>query len=341
MESFLKDSKLDHLCDAMASSLTLEQSFALLEEGRPKLLDRLKELGVSKIPDRQAFAKAVANGRRELLGAGAPVVVCLYSTGLSPKEGRARMQPLLDAAAAAGIADHIVLDHVSEPPYAGACADFGAYVEALRGAVYDAGHGGRPWILISHSNGSVAAYGLARRVGPKVRAMYIIGRRPPSMPLLPDVFGVQTTADVRNLPAHELAQKMSTVYTNTVLQAFTSNPDESQWQPKIREAIEMARAQYSSPCVLCAAEDIEKAIATPGADVIPPSAVVSAPIFGIASKQETEAGETADKMEKWAALTSGGFKLERDLDAAHMDMPTHTRTIELSVKLLQPHLSSS
>ena len=63
MEAFLKSNSLDRLCDALNSTLTLDESVALLDEGRPALLAKLKELGVRKPPDLSAFAKAVANAR--------------------------------------------------------------------------------------------------------------------------------------------------------------------------------------------------------------------------------------------------------------------------------------
>ena len=149
-----------------------DEAFVLLAEGRPKLLDRLKELGVSKIPDRQAFAKAVANGKRELVGVGTPVLVATYPTGLSPADGRSLMQPIIDAASAAGFTDSIVLDHCNEPPYKGKCSTFEEYALALRETLYKtADFKWRPLVIVSHSNGSVGAYGLARLMQNKVRAL--------------------------------------------------------------------------------------------------------------------------------------------------------------------------
>ena len=130
MEAFLKDSKLDHLSDTL-STLALGDAIALLDHGRPKLLEKLKELGVTKLPDRQAVAKAIANGRRELVGVGTPILVVLYSTGLEPADGRTLMTPILEAAKAAGFTDSVVLDHCNEPPYKGKVTTFDEYTFAL------------------------------------------------------------------------------------------------------------------------------------------------------------------------------------------------------------------
>lgn len=337
----MKGAKLDHLCDALVSKLSIDDAFGLLDQGRPKLLDKLKELGVSKIPERQAFAKAIANGKRELVGAGLPVLVITYSTGLQPAEGRDLMKPIVEAAAAAGFVDSVVLDHCNEAPYKGTVSSNDEYARALRDTVYKAkeGYDGRPLVVVAHSNGTVGAYGLARLLGSKVRALCVLGRRPPSMPLLPDAIGVQTIAEVMALSAHDLAQRMSTAYDNAVLQGFTKNPDDSTWQPNIQRAVQISREQYGSPCVLCGAEEISAAICPPGADV-PAAARVSAPIFGVASKLETAQGETADKMEGWAQLTASSFELTRDVDAKHMDLPAHPKTIDAVLAALTPHLLS-
>ena len=80
MDGFLKDNGLERLSDQL-SALSITDALALLDEGRPKLMDKLKELGVTKPPDKQAFCKAVANGRRTIYGAGVPVLACTYSAG--------------------------------------------------------------------------------------------------------------------------------------------------------------------------------------------------------------------------------------------------------------------
>ena len=63
MEDFLISEGLQRLSEHLSSSLTILAAIALLDEGRPKLMDKLKELGVTKPPDKQAFCKAIANSR--------------------------------------------------------------------------------------------------------------------------------------------------------------------------------------------------------------------------------------------------------------------------------------
>jgi pimeloyl-ACP methyl ester carboxylesterase len=262
--------------------------------------------------------------------------VCLYSTGLSPKEGRELMRPLMDAAKGKGFKDQIVLDHCNEAPYEGKCKTHDEYIRALVENVYAAGADWRtrPWLIVGHSNGCVGAFGLARMLGPKVRALCILCRRPPSIPLLPDVLGLETCEEVLALPAHGLAQKIAVVYSNPTLLHYTKDPDEEKWNAGPRAAVHMARAQYSSPCMLCAAKEIAEVIGDPA------SAAISAPIVGIASAEETAQGETAEKMEEWRALSKGSFRLVRDVPAAHMDVPKHSQTIQVVLEALQPHLPS-
>ena len=244
------------------------------------------------------------------------------------------MQPLIDAAKAVGLPDSVVLDHSNEAPYAGKVSSFDEYVAALRDSVYAAGasFAGRPLVLVGHSNGTVGMYGLARLLKHKARLLVVLGRRPPSTPLIPDALGVHTTAEVHAMSAHDLAQAFSTNYENVIMKGYTANPDESKWQPQIRAAVEMARAQYGSPCTLCAAEHITAAICAPG-EPVPAAAKVLAPIVGIAAAKETPKGETAERMEAWRGLGANpdAFELTRDVDCAHMELPKHERTIALVV----------
>lgn len=92
MELFLADNKLEHLHDILVTKLTLDEAASVFEESRPKLLENLKELGVAKLPDRQAFAKAVSKRQREIAAGGA--------TTSSPPTGEVRA-PIASAAAPA------------------------------------------------------------------------------------------------------------------------------------------------------------------------------------------------------------------------------------------------
>ena len=339
MEAFLKDSKLDHLCDALSSTLSIDESLSLLEEGRPKLLARLKELGVRKPPDLSAFAKAVANGRRDLIGSGLPVVVCLYSAGMTIAGGRSLMKPMMDALASAGFKDQLTLDHHNEAPY-DACKTFDEYSKALHEALNaEPKFKGRPFVLVAHSHGSNGAYGLARLLGPKARILITIGRRPPTVELIGDVFGEPTCAGIAALPAQQFATMLGDAYTNAALVEAVTDKEESDWLPGFRESVAVAKAQYSSPCCLC---DISDMVAYFGEGVRsdPPvvdlGCVLRTPILGIAASAEEAKGETPEKMRKWAALTSAGFSLQEMEKCLHMELPRDARVIKAVVDAIKP-----
>ena len=338
MEVFLKDNQLDRLSAQLATTLTLSEALDLLEEGRTKLMDKLKELGVTKPPDKQAFCKAVANGRREVFGMGLPVLVCTYSAGVTPGYGRELMKPLLLACEAAGFTDQIVLDHQNMPPYT-ACKNHSEYVRALYDTVIKEkpDRAGRPWVLLAHSHGSTPAYSLARLLGRKCRQLCVLCRRAPHVELLADVFGTRTVEAFSALTNRQIGQALGNVYKNETLLMMTHAEDESKWAPSATESVLIARGQYAHPAGLCAADDITKEICAPGG-AVPPSAVCSAPFLVITTPQETAQGETKAKTAPWAALTSAACQME-EVDAPHMDVPKKEEAIALVVGALKPHVA--
>lgn len=335
MDRLLKDAKLEHLCEQLAS-LEINEVFSLLDQGRPKLLERLKDAGVVKLPERQAVAKAAAVLRRDYFGSGQPLLLCLYSAGVPVKSGHDLMKPILTAAKAAGIEDQLVLDHHNEPPY-DKCASADEYLGMLEATINEVPtRRNRPLVIVAHSHGSVAAYGLARRLAPQVRALCILARRPPTRELLNDVFGVATCPEIARMHLAELAQKLAAVYKNEVLAAATKTPDTSRWGPVFVDAIRIAQAQYSSRCSLCDAADIQASLGVDTPGTVPPSCVLSCPILAVASSQETEQGESESKMSEWRALTTNeAFRLER-VDAAHMSIPTTQSVISMVVDFVKP-----
>ena len=48
MDAFLKENELDHLCDVLGT-FSLQDSLAILDEGRPKLLEKLKLFTVESL----------------------------------------------------------------------------------------------------------------------------------------------------------------------------------------------------------------------------------------------------------------------------------------------------
>ena len=322
MEAFLKSNSLDRLCDALNSTLTLDESVALLDEGRPALLAKLKELGVRKPPDLSAFAKAVANARREIMGSGAPVLVCMYSAGVTQTSGNSLLAPCISAAKAKGLTDVVVLDHHNFPPF-DAHTDFTVYVQALYDTVIagQADRATRPWVLLAHSHGATGCYGLARLLGPRLRAFVVLGRRAAHVELIDDVFGCATGQAIKELGLHKLTQQLARVYVNPTLEAATSDEDASKWLPMFKEVADIVMAQYSSPVSLCDAEGIEKAIGSSPVKI-------GAPITAVVSRTETEKGETREKVARWAELTKGAFALEV-AECDHMDLPANPAVIKL------------
>ncbi|KAL3912488.1 MAG: hypothetical protein SGPRY_008321 [Prymnesium sp.] len=334
MDELLVSAGLSRLSERL-SSLSLAEALALLEEGRPSLLARLAQLGLTSPPDKQAVCKAVALKRRHMCGVGLPVLVCAYSSGVTRSVGRTIMQPLLSACAEIGLSDQIVVDHHNEPEYC-TSSTLSEYAARLRDTVIreKPDREQRPWVLLAHSHGCVAAYGLARLLGPQVRHMCILCCRAPTIEMLHDVFGVRTCEEVGMIPDRQFAHSLGSAYANETLLAMTKTEDSSNWSSSARETIEIARSQYMSPVGLCSMIDIVKEIGL--RDELPASAILKAPMLVITTPRETDRGETEPKTAAWAELTSGACQMEQ-VDEAHMEVPTHSRTIMLVVKALKPY----
>ena len=334
MESFLKDNKLDHLCDALAAKLTVNEAIDLLAEGRPALLAKCKELGVRKPPDLSAFAKAVANGKRELTGTGVPLIICTYSAGMTSAGGRSLMKPLLEKLKGAGLPDSMVFDNHNEAPY-DKLKTFDQYIIALSDAIKaEPISQGRPLIFLAHSHGANAAYGLARAFGPRARALIILGRRSPAQELLGDVFGEPSCKGVGEMAMDKFAVRLGEVYSNaTLVVAAQKDPDPSKWIPGMRDSAMAAMAQYSSPVSMTDINDIVAVFGEgvrTGPEQVDPKCVLNTPIFGYCAKEEPN-GETAEKMQKWASLTSAGFTL-KSFECLHMELPRDDAVIKAVVE---------
>ena len=320
MEAFLKSNSLDRLCDALNSTLTLDESVALLDEGRPALLAKLKELGVRKPPDLSAFAKAVANARREIMGSGAPVLVCMYSAGVTQTSGNSLLAPCISAAKAKGLTDVVVLDHHNFPPF-DAHTDFTVYVQALYDTVIagqaDRTRRGCSWRIRTARPAATASRGCS------ARGCGVCRPRPPRRAhrAVDAVFGCATGLAIKELGLHKLTQQLARVYVNPTLEAATSDEDAGKWLPMFKEVADIVMAQYSSPVSLCDAEGIEKAIGSSPAKI-------GAPITAVVSRTETEKGETREKVARWAELTKGAFALEV-AECDHMDLPANPAVIKL------------
>mmetsp|Transcript_15284 Transcript_15284/g.42613 ORF Transcript_15284/g.42613 Transcript_15284/m.42613 type:complete len:221 (-) Transcript_15284:341-1003(-) len=180
------------------------------------------------------------------------------------------------------------------------------------------GNASRAILLLAHSHGAVAAYGLARALGPRAKKLIICARRSvhgPAPSLLDEVWGVATTAEFSALSDEHILEGLVAAYKSIALAPHVKSP-KSLWPEGIAETVSLARKLYTSPLGLCSKEDIVRALGSfepPGGS--PP---LSLPIVALAAALEAPKGETGDKMRDWAKLTSGAFKLHTVQNVDHM-----------------------
>lgn len=253
--------------------------------------------------------KALVVRQAEEVPPASPVLVCFYSGGMTAAQGRAQLRGLLAAAAAAGLADQLVLDHASEEAYAG-CGDWDGYVARLAEQVSGPGQEGRGVLIFAHSHGCLEAYGLARRLGPRLLKLYVVARRPPSLPLLDEVWGVNSGAEVARLSDAQLLEGLLGAWRNEFLAGYLGK---AVLPPMVQKVLATVRAQYSSPCAPGGSAELHAVVGSGG-----PEASVLAPVLAVACSKELPKGETAAKMEGWRDLAGAGFEL-RVVDADHMD----------------------
>jgi surfactin synthase thioesterase subunit len=309
---------LDSLSALLVEKVTLDECYSKLDEGRPVLMDHLKDNGVTSPPIRQKFAKALAVSARERVGTGKPVLACLFSAGVDPTQGRGLHRPFIDAALKAGAiadaaSDVFYCDHYIEKKFED-CDKYEKYIERIAAPIYASG---RPVIVVGHSHGTIAGFGLASKLGPRCRIMFAVGRRPPTIELLSECFGAKTGAEMAEKPLPSVLESLTKSWRSKFLEAFLGKELE-RWPEAMKTTIANTRALYASRLALCAQEDIDA--------MGHASKPIAAPIVGVASMSEEPTGETAEKMESWAGLTSGGFELHRLQGVDHMDLIGFERT---------------
>jgi len=163
----------------------------------------------------------------------------------------------------------------------------------------------RPVIIFAYSYGCLSAYGLAQRLGSRLKKLYILARRPPHMPLLDEVWGVASGKELAALPQENLLEGLLHAWPNSILeQGSKSNPPE----PVVFKVLDTVRRQYSSPCAPCGIKDLDAVGLAP----------VGAPIMAIACSKEMPAGETSAKMEEWKEYTSSSFEMAT-VDSHHLE----------------------
>lgn len=131
---------------------------------------------------------------------GPPVLVCFYSAGMTAAQGRGQLKRWLAAAARAGYASQLVLDHPTEWAGRPEPPDWHEYLaQCEREIDADPARAGRRLVIFGHSHGALAAYGLAARLGTRVTKLYVAARRPPTVELLGEVVTTPTSSKFRGV----------------------------------------------------------------------------------------------------------------------------------------------
>jgi len=261
-----------------------------------------------------------------------PVLVCFYSGGMTAAQGTGHLSDFAKAARQAGLTDQLVLDHATEDDYKD-CQDWDAYVRALARKV-DQDFSGRQLLVFAHSHGCLAAYGLAKQLGPtRVLKLYVVARRPPTQPLLDEVWGVASGRNVQALGDEQLLSGLLGAWNNAYLaDAFQYKP----LPPAVGKILACVRAQYSTPCAPGGSADLQAVLGNS-----PEAAKLPVPILAVACGKELAKGETAAKMEGWRQLTLASFELLTVESADHMDclmasaLGNNSELVELVMKDMQ------
>jgi len=259
-----------------------------------------------------------------------PVLVCFYSAGMTAKQGLAQMKPFLDAARKAGLTDQVVLDHPSEPPYAG-CNDWDSFTSKLVEQLdAEPTFKDREVVIVAHSLGALAAYGLALRLEPRraVRKLCVIARNPPATTFLSTVFGVETRAAIAELDDAKLLNSLVGAWSGNLFFEGHKHREASKIPAMVKSALGVVRHHFSTPCYPIGDAEL---IQTFGA-----KSPVSAPILAVAARQELPKGETAAKVEGWRDFTTGGFEL-KTVNTTHMGVMQDTTCHELVLEALRLH----
>ena len=311
-------------CRPKLVHMELAQAMALLDQGRPALLAALKDLDLA-LPERQAVAKAIAVYKRTGQGTAPhehkppPLLVCMYSAGLSPQQGRSLFSKLLTATNAQE--NHLILHHYTHPEFVG-CRTWDAYVGELCRRIEEAvsHEKNRPVVLVAHSHGAVAAYGVACRMGRRARLLCVLARRPPTIPLLPDVWNVPDANSFSRLDVSAVMKGLTNTYRSPFLLPHV-DVEEAKWPQAVRDTVGAVVPLYASPLALCAQDDIISALGTSPEPI-------DTPILAITATRESANGETRDKMEGWKCLTRATFELQ-SVESDHMGVVMHQDALTL------------
>ena len=349
---FFEDHGIPNELLPQLASLDLD---AAMHDEKTKTLAKLKELGVSSLKSRQAVANALSKERRAAIGHGMPVLVCLYSSGLEPQTGRELLAPVMNLAAKGPLPgcngsdamSTLVLDLPDKAPHGSrSLRSYEEYISSLIDEIDAAPERrGRPLILVAHSLGAFAAYRIACRLGERVRHLTLVTVRAPlAVSALDEIFPGVPAERVAELTDEALLAGFANAWSSKNLSMYVGRPTTA-WAPAVRSAVAMLRAQFLDPATgylgirrqyaaagaplpfaQVAVEYAATAAPLPLAQVAVeyaataaplPLAQVVAPILCICSGREPPQGETAEKMQAWAELTTARMELVV-VDETHM-----------------------
>eukprot|EP00933_Yihiella_yeosuensis_P073057 TRINITY_DN81636_c0_g1_i1.p1 TRINITY_DN81636_c0_g1~~TRINITY_DN81636_c0_g1_i1.p1 ORF type:complete len:382 (-),score=53.01 TRINITY_DN81636_c0_g1_i1:73-1188(-) len=230
-----------------------------------------------------------------------PLLVLLPSGGMMKEQGEKQFKAFLDTAARSGFKDHLILHHFPEPPL-DSCKDYQELTLALAKKIDENPlYRGRKIVLIGHSLGTTRAYGLAKVLKDRCIKFYAVACRPPSLPIFDEVFGVKSYAELDTLKDEEILRSMVGAWRNKILESFKDREPEK-WPKFVTDVLSGFRRQYCSACTPAGSKDLH--------EVLGDEPEISTPIFAIAANQELQLGETPERCERYAELTTGGFQFE-------------------------------
>lgn len=251
--------------------------------------------------------------------AAAPLLVCFYSGGFTPAQGKDQLKDFLTCASAAGLKDHLVLDNYPAAPYDG-CATFVEYTGKLAEKIDEhPANRDRSVVIFAHSLGVQAAAGLARQLGSRVLKAYMIASRP-GFVSFKDVWGVNNFREFDSLQDNQMLDAATSAWPSNFLGSFAGR-DASKLPPIVKTVIDMMRKQYGS-------EFMAYAVGDEGVGASAEELSFSAPVLAVCCSEEKKTGETSRKVAQWKEMTSGSFEMAT-IGGGHFDCLSSSELFKL------------
>ena len=338
MQALLATAKLSHLDDRL-SSLTLDECFAL---ERAELMMKAQEAG-AKLPERQAFAKAIAVAKRTQLtrkppvvtaapsqvfdisdpvdsSSEAPLLVAWFGAGNSKEQSRQYLEPLLTQvkiSSSGRIADALILYLAHEYP---SCTTWQEYVQQMVDKI-DAVSTSRKLLLFGFSSGAAPCYSVALKLPHRVIKVAVAGMRPVfnvdhanAPPHAEEAFGVTSPEAFRALPAERILRGIADTWVPALKPFANMNLPPTQWSSGVRLVVEHFQRLFCLP--------FYPGFSTTHMQVygINPGPTMCAPLLVVSAADEEPHGETPSKVGGWADLTEGAFEIRIVAKADHMSL---------------------